>query len=58
VEGDTVTLIKDLKLKGSSQVIKGGTKVKGIRLVDGDHEIACKVEGVAMGLKACFVRKG
>jgi protein PhnA len=47
-----------LKLKGSSQVLKGGTKVKGIRLVDGDHEIACKVEGAAMGLKACFVRKG
>ncbi len=57
-DGDTVTLIKDLKLKGSSQVLKGGTKVKGIRLVDGDHEIACKVDGAAMGLKACFVRKG
>ncbi len=58
VDGDTVTLIKDLKFKGSSQVIKGGTKVKGIRLVDGDHEIACKVDGAAIGLKACFVRKG
>jgi protein PhnA len=57
-DGDTVTLIKDLKFKGSSQVLKGGTKVKGIRLVDGDHEIACKVEGAAIGLKACFVRKG
>lgn len=56
-DGDSVTLIKDLKLKGSSQVIKGGTKVKGIRLVDGDHEIACKIEGAAMGLKACFVKK-
>lgn len=56
-DGDAVTLIKDLKLKGSSQVIKGGTKAKGIRLVDGDHEIACKIEGSAIGLKACFVKK-
>lgn len=56
-DGDSVTLIKDLKLKGSSQVIKGGTKAKGIRLVDGDHEIACKIEGSAIGLKACFVKK-
>jgi protein PhnA len=57
VDGDSVTLIKDLKLKGSSQVIKGGTKAKNIRLVDGDHEISCKIEGSAIGLKACFVRK-
>ena len=56
-DGDTVALIKDLKLKGSSQVIKGGTKAKGIRLVDGDHEISCKIEGSAIGLKACFVKK-
>ena len=56
-DGDSVTLIKDLKLKGSSQVIKGGTKAKGIRLVDGDHEISCKIEGSAIGLKACFVKK-
>jgi protein PhnA len=56
-DGDAVILIKDLKLKGSSQVIKGGTKAKGIRLVDGDHEISCKIEGAAIGLKACFVRK-
>ena len=49
--------IKDLKLKGSSQVIKGGTKAKGIRLVDGDHEISCKIDGAAIGLKACFVKK-
>lgn len=56
-DGDSVTLIKDLKLKGSSQVIKGGTKVKGIRLVDGDHEISCKIDGSAIGLKACFVKK-
>lgn len=57
VDGDSVTLIKDLKLKGSSSVIKGGTKVKSIRLVDGDHEISCKIEGAAIGLKACFVKK-
>ena len=56
-DGDSVTLIKDLKLKGSTQVIKGGTKAKGIRLVDGDHEISCKIEGAAIGLKACFVKK-
>jgi len=56
-DGDTVTLIKDLKLKGGSQVLKGGTKAKGIRLVDGDHEISCKIDGSAMGLKACFVKK-
>jgi protein PhnA len=56
-DGDSVTLIKDLKLKGSSQVIKGGTKAKGIRLVDGDHEISCKIGGSAIGLKACFVKK-
>jgi protein PhnA len=56
-DGDSVVLIKDLKLKGSSQVIKGGTKVKSIRLVDEDHEISCKIDGCAMGLKACFVKK-
>ena len=56
-DGDIVALIKDLKLKGSSQVLKGGTKTKGIRLVDGDHEISCKIDGTAMGLKACFVKK-
>lgn len=56
-DGDSVTLIKDLKLKGSSQVIKGGTKAKGIRLVEGDHEISCKIDGSAIGLKACFVKK-
>ncbi len=57
VEGDSVTLIKGLKLKGSTQVIKGGSKVKNLRLVEGDHEISCKIEGSAIGLKACFVRK-
>lgn len=56
-DGDSVILIKDLKLKGSSQVIKGGAKAKNIRLVDGDHEISCKIEGSAVGLKACFVKK-
>lgn len=56
--GDIVILIKDLPLKGSSQVLKGGTKSKGILLVDGDHEISCKMDGVSVGLKACFVKKG
>ena len=56
-DGDVVMLIKDLPLKGSSQVLKGGTKSKPIRLVDGDHEISCKIEGVSIGLKACFVKK-
>ena len=56
-DGDTVALIKDLKLRGSSQVLKAGTKAKNIRLVDGDHEIDCKIEGSAMALKACFVKK-
>jgi protein PhnA len=56
-DGDSVTLIKDLKLKGGSGVLKGGTKAKGIHLVDGDHEISCKVDGAAIGLKACFVKK-
>ena len=57
-DGDTVTLIKDLKLRGGSGVLMDGTKSKNIRLVDGDHEIDCKIEGVAMALKACFVKKG
>lgn len=57
-DGDTVTLIKDLKLKGSSTTIKVGTKVKGIRLVEGDHDIDCKVPGVgATMLKSQFVKK-
>jgi protein PhnA len=54
--GDCVILIKDLKLGGSS-VLKGGSKSKPIRLVDGDHEIDCKVDGIAVMLKACFVKK-
>ena len=57
-DGDTVTVIKDLKVKGSSQVVKVGTKVKGIRLVSGDHDIDCKVPGIGqMGLKSQFVKK-
>ena len=56
-DGDTVALIKDLKLRGSSEVLKQGTRAKNIRLVDGDHEIDCRIEGSAMALKACFVKK-
>ncbi len=57
-DGDTVTVIKDLKIKGSSSVVKVGTKVKNIRLVDGDHDIDCKIDGVgAMMLKSEFVKK-
>jgi protein PhnA len=55
-DGDCVILIKDLKLGGSS-VLKGGSKSRPIRIVDGDHEIDCKVDGIAVGLKACFVKK-
>ena len=57
VDGDCVTLIKDLPLRGSSGVLKGGTKSKPIRLVDGNLEISCKIDGIAVGLKACFVKK-
>ncbi|MDF3020706.1 MAG: phnA [Steroidobacteraceae bacterium] len=58
-DGDTVTVIKDLKVKGSSSVVKVGTKVKGIRLVpDGDHNIDCRIDGIgSMGLKSEFVKK-
>lgn len=56
-DGDTVALIKDLKLGSGAQVLKAGTKAKGIRLVDGDHEVSCKIEGMSVGLKACFVKK-
>ena len=57
-DGDTVTVIKDLKVKGSSLVVKVGTKVKNIRLVEGDHDIDCKIDGIgAMQLKSEFVRK-
>jgi protein PhnA len=57
-DGDSVTVIKDLKVKGSSSVVKVGTKVKSIRLVDGDHDIDCKIPGIgAMQLKTEFVKK-
>ena len=58
VDGDSVTVIKDLKVKGSSSVVKVGTKVKNIRLVDGDHDIDCKIDGIgSMQLKTEFVKK-
>ena len=57
-DGDTVTVIKDLKVKGSSSALKVGTKVRNIRLVEGDHNIDCKIEGFgAMQLKSEYVRK-
>jgi len=56
-DGDAVILIKDLKVKGSSTVLKKGTKVKSIRLVDGDHEVDCKMEGGSFMLKAAFLKK-
>ncbi|AVC44250.1 alkylphosphonate utilization protein [Francisella tularensis subsp. novicida] len=57
-DGDSVAIIKDLKLKGSSQVIKVGTKVKNIRLITGDHDIDCKIDGFgAIQLKSQFVKK-
>lgn len=60
IDGDSVIVIKDLKVKGSSAVIKGGTKIKSIRLVDGvdGHNLACRIEGVGtMNLKSEFVKK-
>jgi len=58
IDGDSVTVIKDLKVKGSSHSVKVGTKVKNIRLVGGDHDIDCKIAGVGqMGLKSQFVKK-
>lgn len=56
-DGDIVAMIKDLKLKGSNEVLKSGTKSKPIRLVDGDHEISCRMDNMAIALKACFVKK-
>lgn len=57
-DGDSVTVLKDLKVKGSSLVVKVGTKVKNIRLVDGDHNIDCKIDGIgSMKLKSEFVKK-
>lgn len=57
-DGDTITVIKDLRVKGSSSVVKVGTKVRNIRLVDGDHNIDCKIDGIgSMALKSEFVKK-
>ncbi len=57
-DGDSVTVIKDLKIKGSSAVVKVGTKVRNIRLIEGDHDIDCKIEGFgAMQLKSEFIKK-
>lgn len=55
--GDVVQMIKDLKLKGTSKVLKSGMKSKPIRIVDGDHEIDCRMDGVSIALKAQFVKK-
>lgn len=58
-DGDTVVVIKDLPVKGSTKNVKSGTKVKNIRLTDGDHNIACKIDGFGpMNLKSEFVKKG
>jgi protein PhnA len=57
VDGDTVVLIKDLKVKGSSTTLKVGTKIKKIRLVAGDHEVDCKTDAGNFMLKACYLRK-
>jgi len=56
-DGDSVTVIKDLKVKGSSTTLKAGTKIKRIRLVEGDHEVDCKVDGMGVMLKAKFLKK-
>ena len=57
-DGDSVTVIKDLKIKGSSSVVKVGTKVRNIRIVSGDHDIDCRIDGIgAMQLKSEFVKK-
>jgi protein PhnA len=56
-DGDIVAMIKDLKLKGSSEGLKSGTKSKPIRLVEGDHEISCKMDGMSIALKAMYVKK-
>ncbi len=56
-DGDTVTLIKDLKVKGSSTVLKMGTRIANIRLVEGDHDVDCRVDGQKLLLKSCFMKK-
>jgi protein PhnA len=55
--GDSVVVIKDLKVKGTSTTLKQGSKIKGIRIVDGDHEVDCKTDVGQMLLKACYLRK-
>lgn len=57
-DGDSVVLIKDLKVKGSSITLKQGTKIKSIRIVDGDHEVDCRTDAGQIMLKACFLKKG
>ena len=56
-DGDSVVVIKDLKVKGTSSTLKVGTKIKGIRIVDGDHEVDCRTDLGQMMLKACFLKK-
>ena len=56
-DGDTVALVKDLKVKGSSITLKVGTKIKGIRIVEGDHEVDCRTDSGNILLKACFLKK-
>jgi len=58
LENDSVTLIKDLKVRGSSMVLKRGTKVKSIRLTDDHEEVDCKIDGTSFVLKTCFLKKG
>ena len=55
--GDTVVLVRDLKVKGSSVTLKQGSKIKGIRIVDGDHEVDCRTDAGPMLLKACYLKK-
>ncbi len=57
VDGDSVILIKDLKVKGSSTTLKKGVKARNIRLREGDHEVDCKIDNVSYMLKACFLKK-
>ena len=57
LDGDSVTVIKDLKVKGSSMVIKRGTKVKSIRLTENPEEVDCKIDGSSIVLKTCFLKK-
>lgn len=57
-DGDAVYLIKDLRVKGSSTILKKGTKIRSIRIIPGDHEIDCKIDGTSYQLKAEFMKKG